>query len=293
MILVILGTQDKEFPRLLKAVDREIKKGTIVDKVVVQAGQTRYESENMEIFDLLPAPEFDKLIDEADIIITHGGVGSILAAIKKNKKIIAAARLEEYKEHHNNHQKQIISEFAKQGYLIELDNFDDLGKIIKKINKFKPKTFVSNTTNMIKLIENYIEDTDNISWYNRYKEVILYLFFGVCTTFINIFTFMFARFIGIELFLSNTIAWIVAVLFAFFVNKVYVFEKKNDNKKETLKECVNFFWYRFLTFIFFDVVTMYVAIEIFHINENISKVLANILVVIFNYLASKLIIFKK
>ena len=104
---------------------------------------------------------------------------------------------------------------------------------------------------------------------------------------------MFARFIGIELFLSNTIAWIVAVLFAFFVNKVYVFEKKNDNKKETLKECVNFFWYRFLTFIFFDVVTMYVAIEIFHINENISKVLANILVIIFNYLASKLIIFKK
>ena len=48
-----------------------------------------------------------------------------------------------------------------------------------------------------------------------------------------------------------------------------------------------------LTFIFFDVVTMYVAIEIFHINENISKVLANILVIIFNYLASKLIIFKK
>ena len=101
MILVILGTQDKEFPRLLKAVDREIKKGTIVDKVVVQAGQTRYESENMEIFDLLPAPEFDKLIDEADIIITHGGVGSILAAIKKNKKMILKMRVKKIKYQKN------------------------------------------------------------------------------------------------------------------------------------------------------------------------------------------------
>ncbi len=170
MILVILGTQDKEFPRLLKAVDREIKKGNIVDKVVVQAGQTKYESDNMEIFDLLPGPEFEKLIDEADIIITHGGAGSILSAIKKNKRIIAAARLEKYKEHHNDHQKQIIKEFSKQGYLLELEDFNDLGEIIKKIKKFEPKTFVSNTNNMIKLIENYIEDTDHISWFNKLRK---------------------------------------------------------------------------------------------------------------------------
>ena len=167
MILVILGTQDKEFPRLLKAVDKEIERGTIKDRVVVQAGQTKYESDNMEIFDLLPAPEFEKLIDEADIIITHGGVGSILSAIKKNKKIIAAARLEKYKEHHNDHQKQIIKEFSKQGYLLELEDFNDLGKIIKKIRNFKPKTFVSNTSNMIKLVENYIENSNNTSWFNR------------------------------------------------------------------------------------------------------------------------------
>ena len=56
MILVILGTQDKEFPRLLEAVDREIEKGNIKEKVVVQAGQTKYESKNMEILDLVSAP---------------------------------------------------------------------------------------------------------------------------------------------------------------------------------------------------------------------------------------------
>ena len=167
MILVVLGTQDKEFPRLLKAVDKQIKKGNIKDKVIVQAGQTKYESDNMEILDLVSAPEFDKLINEADIIITHGGVGSILNAIKKGKKIIAAARLAKYKEHHNDHQKQIIEEFANQGYLLELKDFDKLDEVLVKAKSFKPKKFVSNTHNMIKLIEDYIENDNHTSWLNK------------------------------------------------------------------------------------------------------------------------------
>ena len=59
MIFVTLGTQDKDFSRLLKAIDREIEKGTIKEKVIVQAGHTKYESKNMEIFDLIPTDEFD------------------------------------------------------------------------------------------------------------------------------------------------------------------------------------------------------------------------------------------
>ena len=189
MILVVLGTQDKEFPRLLEAVDREIKKGTIKEKVVVQAGQTKYESENMEILDLVSAPEFDKLIDKADLIITHGGAGSILSAIKKGKKIIAAPRLAKYKEHHNDHQRQIIKEFADQGYLLELKDFNKLDKLIEKSKSFKPKKFVSNTNNMIKLLENYIEDSNHTSWFNKSYEVLSYLFFGGLTTLVNILTF--------------------------------------------------------------------------------------------------------
>ena len=174
MILVILGTQDKEFPRLLEVVEKNIKNGNIKEKVVVQAGQTKYKSDCMEILDLLPAPEFDKLMDKADLIITHGGAGSILNAIKKNKKVIAAARLAKYGEHHNDHQKQIIGEFVKQGYILELEDFNELGDLIKKAKKFKTKKFVSNTNNMIKLVENYIEDTNHKSWFNKYY-IIFYL----------------------------------------------------------------------------------------------------------------------
>ena len=179
LILVVLGTQDKDFSRLLKAVDREIEKGNIKDKVVVQAGQTKYSSDNMEIFDLLPAPEFEKLLDEADLIITHGGAGTILSAIKKGKIIIAAARLAKYGEHHNDHQKQIIEEFTKQGYILELKDFSKLDSIIKDSKKFKPKKFNSNTKNMIKLLDDYIEDADNISFYNRHPYIVSVLFFGI------------------------------------------------------------------------------------------------------------------
>ena len=292
MILVILGTQDKQFTRLLEAVDKEIEKGTIKDKVVVQAGQTKYESKNMEIFDLVPAPEFEKLMDEADLVITHGGAGSILSAIKKGKKVIAAARLAKYQEHHNDHQKQIIGEFAKLGYIQELKDFNKLGSMIKKIDSFKPKKFESNTQNMIKLIEEYIIETDHTSWYHKYKEKLWYLFFGGCTTFVNIFTFMILRHFDISLYVSNIIAWIVAVLFAYITNKLYVFESKNKGFNKTIKELVSFIGFRLLT-LFIDMGIIYLMIDVLSLNELLSKIVSNVVVIIANYFFSKIFIFKK
>ena len=89
MILVALGTQDKPFPRLLKEVENQIKKGNIKDEVIVQAGCTKFKSKHMKIFDLIPLEEFDKLISKCDLLITHGGVGTIVGALKQNKKVIA------------------------------------------------------------------------------------------------------------------------------------------------------------------------------------------------------------
>lgn len=288
MILVVLGTQDKEFPRLLEAVDREIEKGNIKDKVVVQAGQTKYESKNMKIFDLVSAPEFDKLLDKADIVITHGGAGTILNAIKKGKKIIAVARLSKYKEHHNDHQKQIIKEFADQGYLLELRDFNKLGKMLEKVKSFKPKKFVSNTNNMIKLLENYIDDTNHTSWFNKYYEVLSYLFFGGCTTLVNILTFWVLRLLKIGVYASNIVAWIVSVLFAFITNKLFVFESKGN----AIKEGISFFAFRLLSLVF-DMGIMYLLIDVFKWNDLLSKILTNIFVIIINYIFSKLFIFKK
>lgn len=158
MILVTLGTQDKQFYRILEALEDKLDKHLIDDEVIVQAGcSADFKSKYMKIFDLIPMDEFDEMIKKCDLLITHGGVGSIITGLKNNKKVIAAARLSKYNEHVNDHQLQIIDNFSKEGYILKLDNFDDIDKLIKDSSKFKPKKFKSNTDNMIDLIDREIE----------------------------------------------------------------------------------------------------------------------------------------
>ena len=158
MILVTLGTQDKQFYRILEALEDKLDKHLIDDEVIVQAGcSADFKSKYMKIFDLIPMDEFDEMIKKCDLLITHGGVGSIITGLKNNKKVIAAARLSKYNEHENDHQLQIIDNFSKEGYILKLDNFDDIDKLIKDSSKFKPKKFKSNTDNMINLIDREIE----------------------------------------------------------------------------------------------------------------------------------------
>ena len=158
MIFVTLGTQDKSFKRLLQNIDECINKGIIKDKLIVQAGYTKYNSDNMQIFDLLDKDEFDKYIKNCDLLITHGGVGSILTGLKNNKKVIAAPRLAKYNEHMNDHQTQIVTNFSKMGYILAYNEGDNLAKIIEDSKKFKPKKYVSNTNNVIKIIKDFIDN---------------------------------------------------------------------------------------------------------------------------------------
>lgn len=154
MILVTLGTQTQKFYRLLDAIEN----ANIDDEIIVQAGgSSNYKSNRMKIFKFINYDKMAKLIDESDFIITHGGTGSIIMPLQHNKKVIACARLEKYKEHINNHQTEIVSIFADLGYLLEYKDGDDLDDIIKKVKKFKPKKYVSNKENFIKLIKAEID----------------------------------------------------------------------------------------------------------------------------------------
>jgi UDP-N-acetylglucosamine transferase subunit ALG13 len=158
LILVALGTQDKKFTRLLKAIDHEIEIGNIKDKVIVQAGYSSdYQSDNMEIFDLISTDEFDKLLNQCDLLITHGGVGTIINGLKHNKIVIAVPRLKKYKEHVNDHQLQIVNNLSEAGYILKVDDLTKFAEVIADSKTFKPKKFKSNTDNMIKLVRSYIE----------------------------------------------------------------------------------------------------------------------------------------
>lgn len=292
MILVTLGTQDKQFVRLLQAIDKAIDNGDIKEEVIVQAGYTKYSSDNMKIIDYVSTDEFEELMSKCDLVISHGGAGSILSALKKNKPVIAAARLAKYGEHTNDHQKQILKEFSDAGYILELRDFNKLGKLIEKAKKFKAKKFKSNTENMMNLISDYIEKEDHISWYNKYKEALLYLFFGGCTTLVNIISYFVLRKIGVRVYISNGLAWFLSVLFAFITNKLFVFESRGKTKKENIREIVSFFGFRILS-LGFDMGSMYLLFDLLKTGEVFAKIVSNILVIILNYIFSKIFVFKK
>ncbi len=157
MILVTLGTQDKSFKRLLNAVQKCIDNKVINEEVIVQTGCTKYNSKDMKIFDLMSQEQLDKYRKQARIIITHAGVGSILDSLKLDKKIIAAARLKKYHEHTNDHQLQILNNFANDGYIIKLENFDDLSSILNNIDSFNPKKYDGNNEKIKNMIVDFIE----------------------------------------------------------------------------------------------------------------------------------------
>ena len=158
MILVMLGTQNNSFHRLLEEVEKNIKNKTIQEEVIVQAGYTKFESKNMKIIDLMSKEELAEYQDKASLIITHGGVGSIISSIEKGKKVIAIPRLKKYGEHVNDHQLDIVESFDKLGYIIGITDVSQLEGALQRVKEFRPKKYIQNTGNIISIVQNFIDN---------------------------------------------------------------------------------------------------------------------------------------
>ena len=127
----------------------------------------------------------------------------------------------------------------------------------------------------------------------KYSEVIAYLFFGVLTTLINLATFwILSTFFNLETIAATVVAWIIAVVFAFITNKIWVFKSKTKTNQETTKEAVLFVIARLVT-LGVEVILMWLMVDNFKQDKLIWKLLCNIITVILNYLFSKLIVFKE
>ena len=113
VIFVTVGTHEQQFNRLIKCVDDLVKDGIIKDKVIMQTGYSDYEPQNCEWQKLYPATKMEELVDEADIVITHGGPSSIILPLQKGKVPIVVPRQKKYEEHVNNHQFEFV-EFIHQ-----------------------------------------------------------------------------------------------------------------------------------------------------------------------------------
>lgn len=130
--------------------------------------------------------------------------------------------------------------------------------------------------------------------YSKYKEIINYLVFGGLTTVVNfICYYIFARVIGIDEVISSALSWFFSVLFAYVTNKLYVFDSKTKGAKNLIKECISFFLARILSGILCDVGTFALMVKIFNINDILSKIVTQVMVVIVNYVFSKFVVFKK
>lgn len=132
-----------------------------------------------------------------------------------------------------------------------------------------------------------------IELYNKFKEQILYIVFGVLTTAINIISFfLFTRVFGMGLLASNIGAWIASVIFAFITNKIYVFDSRDYSLKVVTKELVDFTISRGATGVL-DMGLMYLFVSVIHMEDMVSKIIINVIVIILNYVLSKLYVFKK
>jgi len=128
--------------------------------------------------------------------------------------------------------------------------------------------------------------------YLKYKEVVNYLIFGGLTTLVNFIVYFIAKWIGIEEWISNSIAWVIAVVFAYITNKIFVFESKTTEKKEILKEISSFFTCRAFSGVL-DIGLFWLLVEKFEFNDIIIKIILQIIVILLNYIFSKLWVFKK
>ena len=134
-IFVLLGTQDAPFPRLIQYVENGVKQLNIICEIIVQAGHTSYESESswMKIVDFLQPAAFESAIMQADVVICHGGAGTMLTALKHQKPTIAMARKLAFAEHNNDHQCELVDKLADDGYLQGVQTESELVDALQKI----------------------------------------------------------------------------------------------------------------------------------------------------------------
>lgn len=158
MILVTVGSQKFQFNRLLQEIDKLIEEGIIKEKVFAQIGVSDYIPKNYEHMAFVTQEEFNKKIDECNILITHAGTGVIVNALKKEKKVIAVPRLAKYGEHVDDHQLQLIDEFKELNFIEPAYEVSGIEECLKNVRTKSYNKYISNTDKIIESIEEFIKE---------------------------------------------------------------------------------------------------------------------------------------
>lgn len=158
VIFIVLGTQKFQFNRLLKLLDKLIEENKIKDSVFAQIGHSDYTPKHYAFTDFLDKDNFEKKIQECDVLITHSGVGTIISGVNNNKPTIVVPRLKKFNEHVDDHQCEIANAFAKKKLVLLYEENDKLEELINKSEKFKYEKYISNKNKINSIILKFIED---------------------------------------------------------------------------------------------------------------------------------------
>ena len=160
MLFVTVGTHEQPFNRLIQKVDELKRDGVITEDVIMQIGFCTYEPQYCEWYKLIPYKDMVKNVEEARIVITHGGPASFIMPLQIGKTPIVVPRQYKYDEHVNDHQVEFAHNVQERmGTIITIDNIDDLEDIIKNYDEIVSKM-------------NHGMSSNNITFCNRFNELV-------------------------------------------------------------------------------------------------------------------------
>ena len=127
--------------------------------------------------------------------------------------------------------------------------------------------------------------------FEKYKALILYGIFGVTTTIINVVSYALFLFVGINVQIAVVVSWLLAIIVAYLTNRVWVFNSGAVTKVELLREFISFMLARLATLVV-EMVIIWFGVQLLNQDPIVWKIIDNIVVIILNYIISKLIVFK-
>lgn len=156
MVFVTVGSQKFPFDRLLRAVDGCVADGSIPDEVFAQTGACGYVPQHYEYAPFLNRDEFARRMSAADVVITHGGTGAIVGALKAGKRVIAMARLACFGEHVDDHQAQLLEAFEQAGLILTCEDGPTLAEAYRTVLHREPAAYRSSNADFVDDLDRYL-----------------------------------------------------------------------------------------------------------------------------------------
>ncbi|MCI8839909.1 MAG: beta(1,3)galactosyltransferase EpsH [Oscillospiraceae bacterium] len=156
MIFVTVGSQKFPFDRLIRQVDRMAEDRTITGEVVVQTGHSGYVPRFCRGRAFYDREEFGALLERCDILITHGGAGTMVEAAKRGKRIVAVPRLARYAEHVDDHQLELTGRFHALKLVYACPETEGLAEALRWVQGHRPAPFCSNTEAFLASLDGFL-----------------------------------------------------------------------------------------------------------------------------------------